>query len=534
MTAPAQAIGIEKEVLEQLIESAPIAMVTVDRAGAMQYINARLEQMFGYSRAELLGQPVELLMPHRFRAIHTAHRAAYAEHPHVREMGSAMDLVGRRKDGSEMPIEAGLSYVQMDDEMLVMGTITDISRRKQTEEILEQRVEERTREIERRRSVAEGLRYILAVLNSEQTLAKTLEYTVGQACRQLDAAACILYQFKEAGRTVSVRACHGVPTELLQPGETPIGETTEGASVLHRSFLSISDLAALQPTTSSARAQQTALLEHGYRALLAVRLMVKDKLYGGLTLYYARPREFSAEDVQLAVTFGDHAALAIENDRLRAQARRTAVAAERNRIARDLHDSVTQMLFSAHLIAEALPKLQESNPDEGLRRAEELRQLTRGALAEMRTLLLELRPATLANVGLDELLRQLADATAGRARVQVDLHIDGDPSVPAAVKTALFHIAQEALNNVVKHARAANVSIHLYSRPTEVQLAVCDDGVGFDPALVTPEHLGLSIMRERIQEIRGELAIESSPDEGTCIVATWRRTADSIEDDSDG
>jgi signal transduction histidine kinase len=273
------------------------------------------------------------------------------------------------------------------------------------------------------------------------------------------------------------------------------------------------------------REKQEMLLSHGYRALLAVRLMVKDKLFGGLTLYYTKPREFSAEDAQLAVTVADHAALAIENARLRASAQRSAVVAERSRIARDLHDSVTQTLFSAKLIAEALPKLQQYNPEEGTRRAEELRQLTRGALAEMRTLLLELRPATLAQVDIDELLRQLVDAAAGRARIPIELRIEGDTELPADVKTVFFSIAQEALNNVAKHARATQAAVHLTTTSDAVRLSVSDDGVGFEPFTVTPAHLGLTIMRERMAEIAGRLVIESEPGEGTRIVAVWQRPA---------
>ena len=140
---------------------------------------------------------------------------------------------------------------------------------------------------------------------------------------------------------------------------------------------------------------------------------MKDEIFGGLMLYYVEARKFSAEEIELAVMFGDQAVLAIENARLRAQAERTAVAAERNRIARDLHDSVTQTLFSATLIAEVLPKLTQRDSEEGSRRLEELRQLTRGALAEMRTLLLELRPATLTEVSIEELLRQLTEAARG-------------------------------------------------------------------------------------------------------------------------
>jgi signal transduction histidine kinase len=262
--------------------------------------------------------------------------------------------------------------------------------------------------------------------------------------------------------------------------------------------------------------------EQDYCAQLAVPLRVKEEIFGGLMLYYVEARKFSAEEIELAVMFGDQAVLAIENARLRAQAERTAIAAERNRIARDLHDSVTQTLFSATLIAEVLPKLTQRDSEEGSRRLEELRQLTRGALAEMRTLLLELRPATLTEVSIEELLRQLTEAARGRARIPIDVQMDVTSPLAPEIKVAFYYVAQEALNNVAKHARAGHVQVVLQSYPDFAQLCVRDDGHGFDSAQVTPEHLGLAIMRERTESIRGDLAIASSPGQGTSVTIRWQ------------
>ena len=163
--------------------------------------------------------------------------------------------------------------------------------------------------------------------------------------------------------------------------------------------------------------------------------------------------------------------------------------AERTRLARDLHDAVTQTLFSTTLIAEVLPDLWEMNRAEGLRRLEELRQLTRGALAEMRTLLVELRPNALVEVPLSVLLRQLTDAMIGRARIAIQLSAEGDAAggtrLPADVQVGLYRIAQEALNNVVKHAKATQAVVTLRQGET-VRLTVADNGAGFDPAPSPP------------------------------------------------
>ena len=203
------------------------------------------------------------------------------------------------------------------------------------------------------------------------------------------------------------------------------------------------------------------------------------------------------------------------------QVQEKAVVAERNRLARDLHDAVTQTLFSASLIAEVLPRIWERDPEEGRRRLGELRELNRGALAEMRTLLLELRPSALVEAELADLLRQLAESVTGRARVPVALEVEGTGALPAEVKVALYRIGQEALNNVAKHAGASQATVSLRCQPGTVTLRIRDDGRGFDPASIAVESLGLGIMRERAEAIGARLAIESRVGQGTKVTVVW-------------
>lgn len=203
-----------------------------------------------------------------------------------------------------------------------------------------------------------------------------------------------------------------------------------------------------------------------------------------------------------------------------------AVVAERNRLARDLHDAVTQTLFSASLIAEVIPQLWDMNPDEARKRLNELRELTRGALAEMRTLLLELRPSALTDSALPDLLRQLTEAIIGRARLPIHLTVEGDCTLPPEVQVALYRIAQEALNNTVKYARATQVGVNLRLQEDIVRFSVIDDGVGFDVAAIPPNHLGLRIMRERAEAIGARLNIYSEPGEGTQVTVLWHRPED--------
>ncbi len=210
-------------------------------------------------------------------------------------------------------------------------------------------------------------------------------------------------------------------------------------------------------------------------------------------------------------------------DELRVQAQQAAVAAERSRLARDLHDAVTQTLFSVSVIADVLPRIWERNPEEGRRRLNELRQLSRGALAEMRTLLLELRPSALMEANLGDLLRQLAASINSRSGVEVDVQIEGDAELSPDVKVSLYRIAQEALNNVAKHSNADHARVVLRTHSSggasngTVSLVISDDGCGFDTKISKPTHIGLDIMNERAAAIGARLTIHSEVGAGTTV-----------------
>ena len=510
--------------LKLILESAPMAIVTVDYSGRILFGNTKLAEMFGYAENELIGQPVELLIPERFRQSHVGYRDDYVQHPHNRPMGIGLELLARHKNGTEFPIEVGLSTVRITHEQVTIATIYDVTLRKRSEEELERRVEERTHELERRRQVADGLRDILTTLNSNRSSGEILNYIVAQASRLLHADASAIYRLHDDQElSLVIQTSHGLPDDYIAWGKRGLDKGINSQAVLTRQPVAISDLAQYIHLGSDpdSEARWEILLAHGYHAVLAVPLVLKDDVYGSLVLYYIEPRNFPKESIDLAVTFADQAALGIENARLRTQVEQAAIVAERNRLARDLHDSVTQTLFSASLIAEVLPKLWHRRHTEGERRLEELRQLTRGALAEMRTLLLELRPSRLIDVGLNELLRQLTEAVTGRARIPIDLQLEGECSLLPEVQIALYRTAQEALNNVAKHSQATRAQVKLICQSDYVKLTIGDDGRGFNRANVRANSLGLTIMHERAEAINGELEINSELDYGTEISLTW-------------
>jgi len=266
------------------------------------------------------------------------------------------------------------------------------------------------------------------------------------------------------------------------------------------------------------------------RSELVMPIIVKEQVIGVLDVQSDQLNAFDSTDLAVVQSIANQTGAAVENARLYERAQELAVMQERNRLARDLHDAVTQTLFSASLLADALPAAWESDPAEGRQLLKELRQLSRGALAEMRTLLLELRPAALVETKMGVLLRQLSEAAAGRAGLRVVVNVDGDCKLPAEAHIALYRIAQEALNNILKHSRATNVAVNLSCRAEDdraiVELAVSDDGRGFDPAHVSSEHFGLRNMHERAQAIGAELNIVSLPGQGTRVQVVWKNQED--------
>jgi signal transduction histidine kinase len=216
------------------------------------------------------------------------------------------------------------------------------------------------------------------------------------------------------------------------------------------------------------------------------------------------------------------------------QERDSAIADERNRLARDLHDSVTQSIYSASLMSEVLPGMWQRDPDQAEAGLGELRHLTRGALAEMRTMLLELRPETLVKTPLGDLLEQLVEALASRMEIETQADIQPIPELPSDVHINYYRIAQEALNNVIKHSNASQARVHLATSPPylapqedgwygKIELSITDNGNGFDPGKAPPRSLGIDIMNERAAEIDGTLRIDSTPEEGTEVRLVWER-----------
>ncbi|HVU12859.1 MAG TPA: GAF domain-containing protein [Phototrophicaceae bacterium] len=382
--------------------------------------------------------------------------------------------------------------------------------------------QDRLQETERRRRVAEGLRDILNILNSNRSLDAILDYIVAQAGRLLGTETIALFGFHPDQEILTVETSIGLEENLTRGFIIHAGRGEVGRAIRERRPAIIPNLAALELAPNDEQRPVVERWVKRFTALLAVPVIAREQLYGAIMIYYPQAHDFTNEEIQLVVTVCDQAALAIENAHLREQAEHAAVAAERSRIARELHDAVTQTLFSASLIAEVLPRLWERDPHEAQRRLSDLREMTRGALAEMRALLLELRPATLTEVELRDLLRQLCEAHTGRARIPCHLEVEGQPHpLPPDTQLVFYRVAQEALNNIFKHANASDVDLQLGYSANGVSLSISDNGRGFDPGSVSAESFGLKIMRERAESIGASFAVSTQPEHGTRISLRW-------------
>lgn len=255
-------------------------------------------------------------------------------------------------------------------------------------------------------------------------------------------------------------------------------------------------------------------------ACVSVPVRAKGRVMGVLSILVESIGRFSAEDVALLAAISDHVGGAVERTRLRRRAEEAAVIEERQRLARDLHDSVTQSLYSLVLFAEAgNDALRAGNADKTGSHLARLRDTAQQALKEMRLLIFELRPLALQTEGLVGALRHRLEAVERRAGIDARLEVENLTPLPEAMEAGLYGIAQEALNNVLKHARATQMTVRLNVENGRVEMEIHDNGQGFDSDRERLESgIGISSMRERARVLGGEITIRSRPGEGTSIL----------------
>jgi len=388
-------------------------------------------------------------------------------------------------------------------------------------QMLEQRVEARTRELSTLLEVSQN---VASTLELELLLDLILE----QLKLVVDYSGVAILELE--GQDLAVRAYHGPASQ-----ETALRMRFHAEEhAHHRQIIRnqkpviIADARGDDPLAQAFRELSTTLLEpyFGYvYSWMGAPLVTKGQVSGILVLHHTEPNYYSAQDASLVMAFANQAAVAIENAQLYEQAQQLAVVEERQRLARELHDSVTQTLYSVTLYAQAAHMaMSAGKQDEAIENLDELRNMAREAMTDMRLLIFELHPPRLEEEGLAAALQGRLASVETRTGLQTELHVEEERRLLLSVEEELYWIAQEALNNVVKHAQAKKVTVRLQYDDETACLAVSDDGIGFEPAEARQSGgMGFRGMAERAERINGKLEVESAPGQGTMLRVTVER-----------
>jgi signal transduction histidine kinase len=363
-----------------------------------------------------------------------------------------------------------------------------------------------------------GLQRLGTLLLEEHDFDRVLHSICRQLQRLTDAGGVGIALLEEDPRFLEMRTVVGPSADVLLGARIPT-EGSFAAEALRTNRPQRSDDAQNDP-----RGYRYSLVLGNTRTILSVPMKTRQRTVGVLSVYNKEGEGgFSDRDADLATFFANQAAAAIENARLYEQTREYAVVEERNRLARELHDSVTQSLFSVTLLSEAALNLLDRDASKARERLERANELAQGALAEMRALIFQLRPMTLQEEGLLSAVKKHLNAVHSRDGHVVELQVSGAARrLPAPIEDAGFRIIQESVNNVTKHAHAERARVELDFGADCLRVSVIDTGAGFDPAAPRPTgKLGMTSMRERAEAAGGTLTVESAPGQGTRVCAEF-------------
>ncbi|MGH3088861.1 MAG: PAS domain S-box protein, partial [Rubrobacteraceae bacterium] len=467
--------------------------------------NTAFREMLGYAAEEMPGMTLHDVVAHDREGIDKNVRL-------VRDEGSR--FVGerkyRRKDGSLVVVEVTASLVSYGGREVICVVIRDITERVEAFRMLEERVT--------------SLAGISASLTVDRPVKTTLDALASGIVEGTEAVACSVVLIDPQTSMIRQAGSRGLPegyTDAMQASWRG-GVHSRMVRVfrsrrpslghdVRRVILDNPLYAPLHPLVRDVR----------WDTVYIVPLVARGEALGALNLYYLPGHEPTEDERVFLKAVADQTAVAVENAQLFAAAQGKAALEERQRLARELHDSVSQALYGIGLGARTARTLleREAPPERVDEWLEYVRSLAEAGLTEMRALIFELRPESLEAEGLAAALQKQAAATSARHEIPVRTVLGEEPDLALEAKEALYRIAQEALHNTVKHARASEVDLKLERGGTGISLEVSDDGAGFDPSESFSGRLGLKSMRERAERAGGTLEIESRPGEGTTIRA---------------
>ncbi len=481
-----------------LFESNPLPIFVCDvQTLEIRGVNAAAVQLYGYSEAELCRMSLSDL----------------TEAPTSKPLEAQRH---RTQGGRVIEVETSSYALELGGQPARVMLVSDVTERRkieiersQTMTLLESRVKTRTREIERRRQVAESLQGTLSILNSSRDLERILAFIVEQAGRLLGLDAGAICGLSQIDGLPSIQGAQGLENHKALVAQAAWFGFVLAEATRSREAISVPDVGGAFGQVSP------------FHAVLVAPIIIMDEVRGCLVLFSLESRDFFEEEFSVVKNFAEHCALALENDRLRALSGHMAVLEERERLSRELHDSVTQALYSLTLFAET-GRRQAAKGDVKAAQdhLEMLRDTAQQTLKEMRLMLHELRPAALESVGLVTALRRRLDAVEERAGVRTSFETNLEIMLDQTTEDQLFLIAQGALNNALRHAQAQTVRVKLEfnqnAATPELQLEIEDDGRGFDTGL-NSNGIGLQAMRQRAEKLGGSFEVESQAGQGTKV-----------------
>jgi signal transduction histidine kinase len=474
------------------------------------YVNERACEIFGKCPAGDLSQRI-----HDF--------ALPAEAKRVESLLAAQQFPAKlqywihRADGEQRCIREHYSTVQSKEDNRIFVVTSDVTERVQAYQTLEQAVQDRTRELS-------------TVLDISQRIASTLELEpllnliLDQIASIIPYSGAAIYTLEDGKLKV---AAYQLPGLSSLPPSLALSLDSAGpysAVITEKKVLILDDVKGKPPLSRAFQELgiqlQASVFSHSH-SYIGIPLIVRDQVTGLLSLTHNEPGYYTQTHARLAQAVTNQVAVAIENARLYEKAQDLATLEERNRIARELHDSVTQLLYAISLYSAAASR---SVRKENFKQVEdnliEIKENALQALQEMRLLILELNPPLLQKHGLVAALKASLETIESRAGLETDLKTDGVFRLPSAIEPDLYRIAMEALNNLVRYARAKKVTVDLQTRSNWVILDICDNGVGFELEYArNGGGMGIHNMEQRAHKLGGRLEITSSPGVGTRIKA---------------
>ena len=484
---------LSEAVMQTVAEESPDAILVVDVAGRLTWVNRQTEQLFGYPRARLLGQTVELLLPDGAQMAHRARRAEYTASPRTRRMGVGLDLKARRRDGSTFPVEISLTPLSTATGPMVIAMARDLSERQTLAD--EQAALRRVATL-----VARGVapHEVFAAVAEEVGRVLRVDYTA-MSRYEPDATRTVVAAWSRSGLPVvpvdtrEILAGENVPTRVFETGRpSRIDHYGEDAG----------------PAAAAA-------LAAGVNSAVGVPIRVEGRLWGLMNVYSKEKEPLPADTEARLENFTELAATAIANAESQAaltasRARIVATAdATRRRIERDLHDGTQQRLVSIALQLRSLCAEVPPGAGELADRLDLLITDLTAVLDELHEIARGIHPAVLAQGGLHPALKALAR----RSAVPVDLVVF-DGRLPEPVEIAAYYVISEALTNAAKHAAATRVHVNVEASQTMLRIEVADDGRG---GATFSRGSGLVGLKDRVEAIGGQLFLSSPHGIGTTL-----------------